>query len=156
DGVLVGSQMRVERRLDGAFIDNQAAREALVAIDVSSVSTLLLLAHVGRPGALPILRFDEALELEVVRWDLKLEEDGDHALRTPQGYKLASFDERGALRAALEVSGAAQTTLVSTEIDALGGPGLPLSEDKLALVRAARAAEAAAATKDDAGDGDGD
>ena len=136
DGVLVGSQMRVERRLDGAFIDNNAAREALVAIDVSSVTTLLLLAHIGEEGPLPILRFDEALELEVVRWDLKLEEDGDHALRTPNGFKLASFEENGALRAGLEVAGAAQTQVVSTEIETYGGPGLPLPDAKRALVRA--------------------
>lgn len=145
DGVLVGNQMRVERRYDGGFVDNQSAREALVTLDVSSVTTLLLLAHVAKEGPMPVLRFDEALELEVVRWDLRLEEDGDHALRTPQGYKLASFDENGALRAALEVAGAAQTQLVSTEIDAFGGPGLPLPEAKRQRVHAARAAEAAAA-----------
>jgi hypothetical protein len=143
DGVLVGSQMRVERRLDGKFISNQAAREALVTLDVSSVTTLLVLAHTAEDGPLPVLRLDEALELEVVRWDLRLEQDGDHALRTPQGYKWASFDENGSLRAALDVSGGAEATIVSTEVDTLGGPGLPLPADKLARVRASLAAEAA-------------
>lgn len=143
EGVLVGSQMRVERRLDGRFISNQAAREALVALDVSSVTTLLLLANIGKDGPLPVLRLDEALELEVVRWDLRMEEDGDHALRTPQGYKWASFDVNGSLRAALDVSGGAEATIVSTEIDTLGGPGLPLPAGKLERVRASLAAEAA-------------
>lgn len=130
DGVLVGGQMRVERRLNGKFISNQAAREALVTVDVSSVTTLLVLAHTAKDGPLPVLRLDEALELEVVRWDLRLEEDGDHALRTPQGYKWASFDVNGSLRAALDVSGGAEATIVSTEVDTLGGPGLPLPANK--------------------------
>jgi hypothetical protein len=156
DGVLVGSQMRVERRIDGAFIDSQAAREALITLDVSSVTTFLVLAHIGVAGPLPVLRFDEALELEVVRWDLRLEEDGDHALRTPQGFKWASFEENGALRAALDASGGAEATLVATEIDALDGPGLPLPEPKLQAVRSARAAQAAEAAAAQDGDPGGD
>jgi hypothetical protein len=149
-GQLVAGQMRIERRLDGGFIDSKAAREALVSIDVSSVTTLLVIAHLASDGPMPILRFDEGLELEVVRWDLKQEEDGDHAVRTPNGMKWASFDENGAVRAAVDLQGQARADLVSMEIDSLGGPGLPLPPAKLERIRKARAAEAAAAKQAEA------
>lgn len=90
-GELVAGQMRVERRMDGGFVDTKAARERLVALDVSSVTTLMLIANAHGEGPMPILRFDEALELEVVRWDLALQADGGHWLRTPTGRKFAAF-----------------------------------------------------------------
>lgn len=143
-GQLVANQMRVERRIDGNFVDNKAAREAIAAIDTSSVTTIMLLAHTRGEGALPIIRFDEALELEVVRWDLALEEDGDQWLRTHNGTLFAALREDGALKVAVEQAGAARTVFESVEIDDHGGPGLPLGEERLARMRAARAAEAAA------------
>jgi len=131
----VAGQMRVERRLDGVHIDTKAARENLAAIDAGSVTTLMLLAHTQGPGHFPVLRFDQGLELEVVRWDLALDDDGDHVFRTPTGFKAAGFQENGALMAVLEESSGTSVTTGSMEIDDHGGPGLPLPEAKLALMR---------------------
>jgi len=142
-GQVVAGQMRVERRVDGGFIDTKAARENIAAVDVSSVTTLMLLAHARGEGALPILRFDEALELEVVRWDLALQEDGGHWLRTPNGRKFAAFRPDGALKAAGDWQGSGFSKIESRSIDAQGGPGLPLPEGKRELVLAAEAAAAA-------------
>jgi hypothetical protein len=134
-GLSVGGQMRVERRLDGAHVDTKAAREKLVAIDAGSVTTLMLLAHTQGPGHFPVLRFDQGLELEVVRWDLALDEDGDHVFRTPRGFSAAGFQENGALKAVLEESAGSAVTTSSMEIDDHAGPGLPLPADKLALMQ---------------------
>ena len=134
-GLEVGGQMRVERRLDGVHVDTKAAREKLAAIDAGSVTTLMLLAHTEGAGHFPVLRFDQALELEVVRWDLALDDDGDHVFRTPRGIKAAGFQENGALMAVLEQSGGSAVTTSSMEIEDNGGPGLPLPEEKLALKR---------------------
>ncbi len=143
-GQLVAGQMRVERRMDGAFVDNRAAREAIAAIDVSSVTTLLLIAHARASGPLPVIRFDEGLELEVVRWDLALEEDGDHWLRTHNGRKYAAFREDGALVESWDWQGASLRRMASLSIEDLDGHGLPLPDDKLARIRAARATQAGA------------
>jgi hypothetical protein len=138
--------MRVERRMDGAFVDNKSAQEELACIDASSVTTLMLIANSRQPGPMPVLRFDEALELEVVRWDLKLQDDGGHWLRTPSGKKFAAFRPDGALKAGADWQGGGVTKVESRSIDDHGGPGLPLPEDKRKAVLAAEAAQAAEAS----------
>lgn len=134
-GSQVGGQWRVERRFDGAFVDIQAARESIVAIDCDSVTTYLLLGHTRSPGQFPIVRMEEGLQLEVVRWDLALDDDGDHTFKTPGGLKLVGFEEYGAIQAVVEQvgSGGVQTTLM--EVDLHGGPGYPLPAGKLELKR---------------------
>jgi hypothetical protein len=137
-GSRVAGQWRVERRFDGTFVDIQAARESIEAVDCDSVTTFLLLGHVRSPGPFPVVRFDEGLQMEVVRWDLAFDDDGDHAFRTPGGLKLARFEDYGALKAVVEQvgAGAMQTTLM--EVDRHGGEGLPLPASKLELARKAR------------------
>lgn len=139
-GTQVAGQWRVERRLDDVFIDIQAAREALAAVDCDSVTTFLLLGHTREEGHFAIVRMEEGLQLEVVRWDLALDEDGDHSFRTPSGLKFVGYEEYGAIQAVVEQvgAGALQTTLM--EVDQHGGPGLPLPAAKLALKRAKPAA----------------
>jgi len=147
-GQFVAGQLRVERRTDGAFIDNRAAAEPIVAIDVGSVTTMMLLAHTRGNGQMPILRFDEGLELEVVRWDLLLDSGAGHKFRTPQGARFAGFNEDGSLKAVVENLGSGMVQTSSVEIDAHGGPGLPLPDDKLAMMRkAAETTDANAPTK---------
>jgi hypothetical protein len=149
-GMKVGGQMRVERRVDGVHADVKGVRENLVAVDAGSATTAMLLAHTRKPGHFPVLRFDEALELEVVRWDLALDEDGDHIFKTPRGLVLAGFQENGALKGLVDQTGSGAITTTSVAIDDLGGGGLPLSAEKLALMRAgAGASEAAAPTLTD-------
>jgi len=145
-GELVAGHMRVERRMDGGFVDTKSAREELACIDASSVTTLMLIAHARNPGPMPVLRFDEALELEVVRWDLALQEDGGHWLRTPSGKKFAAFRPDGALKAGADWQGSGVTKVESRSIEDHGGPGLPLPEDKRKAVIAAEAAQAAEAS----------
>jgi hypothetical protein len=145
-GELVAGTMRVERRMDGAFVDNKSAREELACVDASSVTTLMLIAHAREAGPMPVLRFDEALELEVVRWTLALQEDGGHWLKTPTGRKFAAFRPDGALKAGADWQGAGVTKVESRSIDDHGGPGLPLPEAKRKAVLDAEAAQAAEAS----------
>ncbi len=143
-GQKVAGQWRVERRLDGAFIDIQNARESIGAIDCDSATTFLAIAATRSPGPLPVVRFDEGLQLEVVRWELALDEDGDHALKTPSGLKFAGFMENGAAKAIFEQVGQAQVQTTLQELDMHGTAGLPLPADKLEKMKRA----AAAAPKD--------
>lgn len=143
-GQQVAGAWRVERRANGQFIDIKGARESLAAVDCGSVTTYLLLAHTREAGHFPVARLYEGVELEVVRWDLALDDDGDHKFATPAGWRFAGFEENGALKAVVEQVGQGFEQTTSMEVDAHGGPGLPPPESKLALMRKAREAGAPA------------
>ena len=140
-GISVAGMMRVERRADDLFIDLNSTNESVAAVDVGSVSTMMLLAHVRAGGKrFPMLRLHEALELEVVPWSLELDSAAGHLFATPDGPKYATFEAHGGLRLMREQEGSGTSeTVAVTEI---AEPGLPLSEAKLKLLAAA--AEAAA------------
>jgi len=127
-GMRVAGQWRIERRVDGAHVDTRAAREQLAAVDTGSVTTWMLLAQFQAPGRFPVLRFDEALELEVVPWELALDGEGGHAFKTPAGLVFVGFDEIGAPQAVVEQRGNGAITTRSLEATASGGPGLPIPE----------------------------
>ncbi len=135
-GMKVAGAWRVKRTANQQFVDIQGARETLAAIDCGSVTTMLVLAQTARPGALFIAQIHEGVELEVVRWEVALEKNGDHKFATPSGWRLASFEPNGALKVVWEQvgkSGGLQTA--NMELDLHGGAGLPMSEAKLQLLR---------------------
>ncbi len=140
-GTKLGEQWRVERRLDDKFVDLNAAREELAAIDCDSITTPMLLALTRKPGAFPVMRFHEGLELEVVRWELAINPEGLHGYKTPTGLKLCVLDPSGAIKVLVEQVGAseAQTTLL--EFDTHGGAGMGLPAETLAKLRAAATQE---------------
>ena len=141
-GILVAGMMRVERRADEMFIDLQSTHETIAAVDVGSVSTMMLLAHVRAGGKrFSLLRFHEALELEVIPWSLELDSTAGHLFATPEGPKYATFEGSGALQLLREQQGSGTSETVS--VTEIAVPGLPLSEAKLKLL-ATGAAEAAA------------
>lgn len=141
-GLKAADGWRVERRFDGAFVDLKAAREDVVAIDSDSVTTPMLLAVTRKPGAFPVIRFHEGLELEVVRWDMLVTEHGDHGFRTPTDVRIGAFNEFGAVQKLVVQLGATETHTSLLEFDTHGGVGLELPADVLAKVRATAAAEA--------------
>jgi hypothetical protein len=141
-GLRAGEGWRVERRLDGGFIDLQAAREDIAAIDCDSVTTPMLLAMTRAAGGFPVMRFHEGLELEVVRWDLAINDAGDHGFRTPTGLKMCAFDVSGAVRVLVEKLGAGQAQTTLLEFDTHGGTGLDLPKETADKLRATAASEA--------------
>jgi hypothetical protein len=150
-GLCVAGQMRVERRFDGQHLSTLGVRETLAAIDAGSLTAPLLLGQSEAQGALAVLRFDEGLELEVVRWDAALNADGDLVIKTPSGLKLASFAENGGLRVLLDQTGSGSITTQMLELETLGGPGLGLPARLLERLRAARAPAEATAPAGDGG-----
>ena len=125
-GMRVAGQWRIERRFDDQHVDTQAAREQLACVDAGSVTTPLLLAHSQQPGRFPVLRLDEALELEVVAWELRVDAGGGHVFKTPAGLTFAGFDELGAPAAIVDQRGNGAITTKGMEASGLGGPGLPV------------------------------
>lgn len=125
-GLRVAGQWRIERRFNGKHVDTQAAREALAAVDMGSVTTLLLLAHSREPGDFPVLFLDEALELSVVGWAMDLDGEGGYGFKTPRGVTFTGFTELGAPKVIIEQRGNGAIRTTSLEISGLGGPGLPV------------------------------
>jgi hypothetical protein len=144
DGYYSAGQTRVERRVDRVHIDLQTSREPVAAVDVGSVTTLLLIAASQDGGPFPVMVFHEGLEMEVVRWDLLLEPDGAHLLRTTEGPRFARFDPRGALLLLQEQRGSGGIETQGTNTLAKERPGLPFGPSKLQAIERARQAQAAA------------
>jgi hypothetical protein len=149
-GLSVAGSLRVERRLDGRHVSTLGVRERVMAVDVGSVTSMLALGQFQGEGGFPVLRFDQGLELEVVRWELALNPEGDHVIRTPVGLKLASFVESGALRVIVDQTGSGSVTTPFPEVEPLGGPGPGLPADKRERVRTRQPAEASAPTSEGA------
>ncbi|MCY3003514.1 MAG: amidohydrolase family protein, partial [Planctomycetota bacterium] len=134
-GQRVTGQWRVERRFDGTFVDIQAAREQLAAIDCDSVTSMIVIGRTRQAGPMPVVRFDEGLQLEVVRWDVSFDDDGDHKFRTPSGFRIASFLENGAPKVVLQQLGSSQAQTTLTSVDTHGTEGYSLPPEKLERMR---------------------
>ena len=144
-GLWTANRFRVERRRDGAFLDNDNAGEHVVAVDAGSLTTLMLVHHARGEGPFPVLVLHEGLEMEVVRWRLDRDPKADIRLATHEGLKLASFAPDGSLLRAYERRGSAAVETVTRDADNRGGAGLPLSEAAKRRVEAGAPAEAGAA-----------
>jgi hypothetical protein len=127
-GLWTANRFRVERRRDGAFLDNDDAREHVAAVDVGSLTTLMLVNHARSEGKFPVLVLQEGLQMEVVGWKLDRDEKGDVRLATHEGLKLASFRPDGSLVRAYEQKGSGAVETITREVDDRGGAGLPVSE----------------------------
>ncbi|HUR28845.1 MAG TPA: amidohydrolase family protein [Planctomycetota bacterium] len=130
EGYMTVNQTRVERKIDGVHLDLQTSPQVVSNVDVGSVTTMLVLAATQDGGPFPVVALHESLEMEVVRWDLALEHDGAHYLRTPEGVKWARFDERGALLELSEQRGSSGVRTTGSNTLAKERPGLPFSAAK--------------------------
>ncbi|MBK8178842.1 MAG: hypothetical protein IPK67_08115 [Planctomycetes bacterium] len=145
EGFWTANQFRVQRRLDGGHLDITSTMDHVVAVDAGSVTTALVLGATQDGGRFPVMLFHETLQLEVVRWELTIEADGAHFLRTPEGVKWMRFDERGAVLELSEQRGSSGVRTVGTNTLAKNRPGLPFSEAKKSVIQRAQAALKAAA-----------
>ncbi len=138
EGFYTANQMRVERKVDGVHVDLQTSSNPVSVVDVGSVTSLLCIAATQNGGPFSVMEFHAGLELEVVRWDLRLERDGAHYLRTPEGVKWARFDERGALKELSEQRGSSGVKTLGTNTLAKDRAGLPFSAAKQSAIEAAQ------------------
>ncbi|MEO6708787.1 MAG: amidohydrolase family protein, partial [Planctomycetota bacterium] len=132
------NQTRVERKADGAHIDLQTSPEPISVVDVGSVTTMLVIEATKDSGTFPVMTFHEGLEMEVVRWELSMGADGVHYLRTPEGPKIAAFDERGGIKGIREQSGSGTDETMGSNTLAKERPGLPFSASKLKEIERSR------------------
>lgn len=85
-GTWTAQTMRVERRMDGAFLENHVSRTRPAAVQLGSVTSLLIYADTREAGPLPVLELLEGLEPRDSTWELQ--RDDEHRelfVRTPTG-----------------------------------------------------------------------
>ena len=125
-GVWTAERFQISRRLNNVFIDNKRSPEHAVTVDVGSITSALVVAHLEQPGYFPVIKMHESFEGEVVGWELGTAEGNLHLLRTSTGGLVAGFDAKGApvrhdMRNAEFVS-----QIEVLESTSFGGPGLPV------------------------------
>ena len=132
-GLWAGQRFNFERRLDGVFVDTKRTLERIVAVDVGSVTTSMVIGHLDRTGQLPGLKLHEELEPEVVAWELQVAPKGVHLLRLSTGGMGFDFDELGAVRIQKRQAAGSELLLQHIEKTSYGGPGLPVPTKKPTL-----------------------
>jgi hypothetical protein len=115
-GLQVAGQMRIERRLNEVFVDNRSFSGHPAFVDVGSSTAALLLGLLEKPGTIPVLRFHEGLEPELVHWRWQDEGDGVRKASTPDGAKLFRFGPRGEAQSIAQQSGAMEITTVLRDL----------------------------------------
>ena len=129
-GRKLGSLFSVERRLDGVFVDNTAAREPVAFVDAGSITGAMLLAR--RALDLPIyaLTFDD-MDPVVSRWRVRFEEDGRLVAATDQGGLTAGFAADGRPEFSARLQGNDLLECRVLEASAFGGAGVPMEASRV-------------------------
>ncbi len=124
EGLWTAERFRLRRSVDGVVLDTQSYREHPSCADLSSVTALVALGQGGAQPAASVLTFHELLAPELVRWEVRLEADGDYVVHTHNTAMAFRFDEHGAplLFRTRVGQGLVETRLVAS--DAFGGGGL--------------------------------
>ena len=126
EGVRSGSTMNIERRYDGTFVDNVPVKDRLALVDVQSVTTALILGRHVKEGRFKVVYLED-FDPATATWELRLDPDGTHLLRTQSGAIKASIDPRGAPTSVQREQGRGvlETKLLSSEVGKEGGLALP-------------------------------
>lgn len=134
-GVWTAERFQISRRLNNVFIDNKRSSERVVTVDVGSITSALVVAHLEEPGYFPVIKMHESFEAEVVGWELGVADENLHLVRTSTGGLVAGFDAKGApirhdMRSAEFVS-----QIEVLESTSFGGPGLPVPTKPVTIKR---------------------
>jgi amidohydrolase family protein len=130
EGVRIGGQFRVERRVDGLQIDTNSTTQRPQLIDVGSVLPALILAKHRSPGLMNILYF-EGMDPAVSQWSAELRPNGLFAVGTPSGAMVVGIRADGTLDRCQRQRGNDVERTASTKSSAFGGPGLALPADRV-------------------------
>jgi hypothetical protein len=124
-GIRVGGQLRVERRVDGIFFDNNSSSESVAVVDTGSALTLMALAHTRGVGEFKAIYFEE-LDPIVANWSYSLGETGIHSFQTGEGPMVALFSADGSLDKMERTRGNTVVRHIASETELHGGDGVQL------------------------------
>jgi hypothetical protein len=126
NGQQIGGQLRVERRVDGIFFDNNSSSDSVAVVDSGSAVALMAIAHNRDAGDFKALYFED-LDPIVADWTYAVKETGIHALTTGEGPMVALFQESGALDKMERTRGNGVIRHMGLETDLHGGAGVSLA-----------------------------
>jgi len=148
-GLWTAGTWRMDSRLNGQpFHPPPPLRMHPRCVDVSSVTSLLMLGQAPLEERIPVLHLREGLEPELVYWKSELDDQGDHQIRTHLGPLAFRMNASGAPERVLRRLGQGMIESRLTSTEAFGGAGLPLPAAKR------RAAEATSPAERETGEGE--
>lgn len=150
EGVRIGGQFRIERRVDGAQVDTNSTSRRPMFLDVGSVLPAMIMAKHRGPGEATMMYFEGMDPMEST-WTSQLRENGLFVIGTPTGGMVAGFAKDGSLSKSQRQRGNDVERVESVEVKSFGGPGLSLPEDRV-FQGEAEPAEASAPSGDAAGE----
>ncbi|MDZ4773162.1 MAG: amidohydrolase family protein [Planctomycetota bacterium] len=127
-GTLVAGKMAIERRLNDRFIGTDNVSDRFAFVDCGSVTGVMVMGYHKAPGEFKVLAFDD-LEPAMVLWQMQLDKNALHVVRTPADMRVA-YDDVGAIRELKRQvgNGIVQTLPLETKI--VDGKGLPMPMSK--------------------------
>ena len=129
DGVRVGGQFQVRRRLNGLHVDTNAASLRPMLVDAGSATAALILAHHVKPGIFDVVYFED-LDPAVGQWAMDVK-DGLVRAQTLQGPLVATFGAHGGLDKLERVQGRGRVRMEARETRTFGGPGVALPRERV-------------------------
>ncbi len=150
EGVRIGGQFRLERRVDGAQVDTTSTTRRPMFVDVGSVLPSMILAKHRGAGPVSVLYF-EGMDPAVAEWNAQLRENGLFVVGTPTGGMVAGVAKDGSLQKAQRQRGNDVERVETVERKTYGGPGLSLPDER--VFRAEGEAAEASAPADPASEG---
>lgn len=130
EGVRIGGQFRIERRVDGQQIDTNSTSQRPALVDIGSVLPVMILAKHRTPGLMNVLYF-EGMDPAISQWNSELRENGLFVVGTPSGALAAGLNADGSLSRCQRQRGNDVERTSSTKTSAFGGPGLALPTDRV-------------------------
>lgn len=134
-GERAAGKLSITRRVNGQFVDTNHLDEKPVLVDCGSVTTLLILGYHRRPGVFNAIFFDD-YDPALGKYELRLDRDATHLVRTPTGDMSVAFDAFGAPIESKRESGNGILHTKSLESRAVDKKGLPMPEEKRAAAAA--------------------
>ena len=129
-GLRLGTSMNIERRVGGAFLDNQRANRSIDVIDIGSVLTEIIVGQHWDPGLHYGIYFEELTPVES-QWTLQIDEkDHRFLIRSPDGPQHFGLDERGIPVFSARRAGNASRELRVLSVEEQEGHGLTLDEER--------------------------
>jgi len=121
--------MNIERHIDGGFVDNVPRKERFALIDVGSVTTALILGQRRETGKFRALYLED-IDPAMADFEMHVDKDGTHLVKTPNGMMKIQFEAVGAPRECSREQGRGVLTTRSLSTQKGDGPGLPIPSGK--------------------------
>ncbi|MFT5463963.1 MAG: hypothetical protein ACI8QS_002854 [Planctomycetota bacterium] len=128
EGLWTAGSFRMHRLFNGGGQDGVlASNDQAVALDLGSVTSLMIIARKPRTQTFPMLTLHEALTPESVHWQMLVDTNGDFQVGTPTGALAFRLNAQGVAERSVRVVGRGTIEGVLTETDSRGGPGYPVN-----------------------------